>query len=98
MAFDLEGIKDILVCPKSKSKLVMQDASLICVDPDCRLRYDIRDGIPIMLIEEATELSSEDWKATMQKQGRDPDSGLSHDEADTTGVNGDSADEGDGGE
>ena len=83
MAFDLEGLKDILVCPKSKSKLVMEGQSLTCVDPDCRLRYEIRDNIPIMLIEEATELSPEDWGAIMQKRGRDPVSGKSGDEPDT---------------
>ena len=88
MTFEFEGLKDILVCPQSKSKLVMEDQSLICVDPDCRLCYEIRDDIPIMLIEEATKLSPEDWGATMQKQGRDPVSGQSTDASDTTDGNG----------
>lgn len=45
----------ILRCPKCKGALrtVSEPAeSLEC--PTCRLRYAVRDGIPIMLIDEAT--------------------------------------------
>jgi uncharacterized protein YbaR (Trm112 family) len=47
---------EILVCPKCKGELEYRerDQSLVC--PACRLRYPIRDGIPIMLIDEATPL------------------------------------------
>ncbi|CAN5372890.1 Trm112 family protein [soil metagenome] len=47
---------DILVCPKCKGELRHQEEppSLIC--DYCRLRYEIRDGIPIMLIDEAKPL------------------------------------------
>ena len=46
----------ILVCPKCKGELQYNaDASsLVC--PACRLRYPVRDDIPIMLIDEATPL------------------------------------------
>jgi len=46
----------ILVCPKCKGELVHRerDSALDC--PTCRLRYAIRDDIPIMLIDEATPL------------------------------------------
>jgi len=46
----------ILVCPKCKGPLVYQDdaASLTC--EHCRLRYPVRDDIPIMLVDEATPL------------------------------------------
>jgi uncharacterized protein YbaR (Trm112 family) len=46
----------LLVCPKCKGELEYREseASLIC--QHCRLRYAIRDGIPIMLIDEATPL------------------------------------------
>jgi len=71
MSFNFEGLEGILVCPKSRSKLVMEGESLVSADPECRLQYAIRDGIPIMLIEEATELSGEQWGAIMQKHGRD---------------------------
>jgi len=75
MPFDFTQLATILVCPESKSLLVIDEQSLICLDPDCRLNYEIRDGIPIMLVEEARQLSFADWGAIMKKQGRDPVSG-----------------------
>lgn len=46
----------ILVCPRCKGELEYrpQESSLVC--HACRLRYPIRDGIPIMLIDDATPL------------------------------------------
>jgi uncharacterized protein YbaR (Trm112 family) len=46
----------ILVCPRCHGTLEYREheASLIC--PACRLRYPVRDDIPIMLLEEATPL------------------------------------------
>ena len=68
MPFNFETLEEVLLCPQSKSKLVLDGESLVCVDPECRLRFQIRDEIPIMLIDEATELSVEDWEAVMRKQ------------------------------
>lgn len=51
---------DILVCPICKGKLVYQKSAgeLICkVD---RLAYPIRDGIPVMLEQEARELPADE--------------------------------------
>ena len=47
---------DILACPKCKQgvKLNEQEDGLIC--ENCRLLYEIRDDIPIMLVEEAKNL------------------------------------------
>ena len=44
---------EILVCPKCKGELALTEAQdgLIC-NP-CGLKYEIRDDIPIMLIDEA---------------------------------------------
>ena len=46
----------ILVCPKCRGDLEYRpdEPSLVC--PACRLRYPVRDGIPIMLIAEASPL------------------------------------------
>ncbi len=46
----------ILVCPKCKGDLTYDAAAPALDCPACRLRYAIRDGIPIMLIDEATPL------------------------------------------
>ena len=47
---------EVLVCPKCKGKLELTEAQdgLIC--HNCRLKYEIRDDIPIMLIDEAKPL------------------------------------------
>ena len=46
---------DILACPKCKGDLDydVENEKLIC--NECRLKYDIKDGIPIMLIDEAEQ-------------------------------------------
>jgi uncharacterized protein YbaR (Trm112 family) len=48
---------DLLVCPKCKEKVYLSENGdgLIC--NTCQLCYEIRDGIPIMLIDEAKKLS-----------------------------------------
>ena len=46
----------ILVCPKCKGELAYQEAIPALDCPRCRLRYPVRDDIPIMLIDEATPL------------------------------------------
>ena len=57
------GIKkellDILACPKCKErvKLTEKEDGLIC--EKCRLVYEIREDIPIMLIDEAKPLSAD---------------------------------------
>ena len=45
---------EILVCPRCRGhiRLNEDESGLIC--DECRLMYEIRDGIPVMLIEEAT--------------------------------------------
>ncbi len=47
---------DLLVCPKCKGELRYEPApeSLVC-EKD-RLRYEVRDDIPILLIDEAKPL------------------------------------------
>jgi uncharacterized protein len=48
-----KDLMKILVCPKCKGLLVLNENKdgLIC--EKCRLLYEIRNGIPVMLIEEA---------------------------------------------
>lgn len=50
---------DILACPACKSslKLLKDEQELLCAP--CRLAYPIRDDIPIMLVDEARRLSSD---------------------------------------
>ena len=54
MALDAELLK-ILACPACKGPLTYRpDAALDC--PVCRKRYPVRDGIPVMLVDEAVPL------------------------------------------
>ena len=48
---------EILACPKCKGDIYLNDTKdgLIC--ETCRLSYEIRDDIPIMLIDEARPLN-----------------------------------------
>ena len=48
-----KALLDILACPKCKQEVKQDGDFLQCQNPDCRLRYPVRNGIPIMLIEEA---------------------------------------------
>ena len=44
---------DILVCPKCKGNIYLNSAEdgLIC--DNCKLIYEIKEGVPVMLIDEA---------------------------------------------
>ncbi len=49
---------DILACPKCKGDIKMNESEdgLIC--DGCKLLYRIKDGIPVMLIDEAENIDS----------------------------------------
>ena len=51
-----QELLDILACPKCKGDIRLIDAGdgLIC--DNCKLLYEIKDDIPIMLIDEAKPL------------------------------------------
>ena len=43
----------ILVCPRCKGALAYREADAVLTCPACRLAYPVRDGIPVMLVDEA---------------------------------------------
>ena len=49
---------DILVCPACKTKVLLEDERLVC--HHCGRKYPIRDGIPVMLIEEGDKALAEE--------------------------------------
>ena len=55
MAINKE-LLDILACPKCKGDIYLNNSGdgLIC--DHCKLMYEIKDDIPIMLIDEAKEI------------------------------------------
>lgn len=58
MAIDKE-LLDILACPKCKGEIFLTESQdgLIC--KSCRLLYEIKNDIPIMLIDEAVPLGED---------------------------------------
>ena len=48
---------EILACPICKSGLLYQKSVEELVCAPCRIAYPVRDDIPVMLIEEARQLS-----------------------------------------
>jgi len=53
-------LMEILVCPVSKKSLVQKEDELVCYESG--LAYPIRDGIPIMMPEEARKLKKDEIK------------------------------------
>lgn len=54
---------EILVCPATKDRLVYHKEANELLSRKARLAYPIRDGIPIMLVDEARALSDEEANA-----------------------------------
>jgi hypothetical protein len=46
-----EELLKILACPLCKTDVILKDDRIVCTK--CKRRYPIREGIPVMLIEEA---------------------------------------------
>ncbi len=51
---------DILVCPICKGRLEYDRGADELICRACRLAYPVRDGIPVMLEDEARQLSVEE--------------------------------------
>ena len=52
---------ELLVCPVTKGPLVYQRDTQELISRSARLAYPVRDGIPIMLENEAREITEEEW-------------------------------------
>ena len=53
MAVDSRLI-DLLVCPSCRSGIEYKDRRNLIICTSCELQYPVRDGIPVMLVEEAS--------------------------------------------
>ena len=73
-----DALLEVLVCPKSKQPLIYfprgednrdeAEAFLLC--PASRLRYPIRDGVPVMLVDEATPVEAAQVDALIARAGQ----------------------------
>jgi uncharacterized protein YbaR (Trm112 family) len=57
MSLDAE-LLEILVCPNDRGDIDYLEAEQVIVCRVCGYRYPVRDGIPVMLIDEAEKPSS----------------------------------------
>lgn len=57
----------ILVCPESHAPLVQVDDWLYSTDEKTRRRYPVRDGIPIMLIDESEVVDEPAFRQVMEQ-------------------------------
>ena len=58
MALD-QQLLEILACPEDKGELMYFENENILYNPRLRRAYPIRDGIPVLLVNEAEEISEE---------------------------------------
>ena len=66
MALDPQ-LLDILACPEDKGPLLYFEDESILYNPRLHRSYEVRDGIPDMLIDEATAVSDEDHDRLLAK-------------------------------
>jgi uncharacterized protein YbaR (Trm112 family) len=54
------ALLELFACPKCQSRLRPDAAAgeMLCTSPTCGLAYPIRDGIPVLLVEEARSRSA----------------------------------------
>ncbi len=65
-----KDLLEILACPETKAPVVEVEADgehwLVSTDAATRRRYPVRDGIPIMLIDESEVMEVDAWRAVVE--------------------------------
>lgn len=62
-----EKLLEILACPLTKKPIVVEGDWIVSTDSETRRRYPIKDGIPVMLIDESEEVNPEEWREIMKR-------------------------------
>jgi uncharacterized protein len=70
MALD-PRLLEILACPEDKGPLLYFEDENSLYNPRLKRRYDIRDDIPVMLIDEATTVSGDEHDRLVAKADAD---------------------------
>lgn len=69
MAVIDKKVLEILACPLSKARLVLDGDRLVSVDAETRRAYAIVDGFPNLLISESTTLDADEHRQVLEKHG-----------------------------
>lgn len=59
---------EILVCPANKTALIFDETKQELIAVSSGLAYPVRDGIPILLVDEARKMSLEESESYRKKQ------------------------------
>jgi len=70
MALDPK-LLEILACPDDKGSLLYFESEQALYNPRLKRRYDIRDDIPVMLVDEATTVDGAEHERLMAKADAD---------------------------
>ncbi len=64
-----QGLLKMMACPVSHAPVVQLDDWIYSTDRETRRRYPIRDGIPIMLIDDSEVVEPEAFDRVMSQVG-----------------------------
>ncbi|CAN5515797.1 Trm112 family protein [soil metagenome] len=70
MALDPK-LLEILACPEDKGSLLYFESEHALYNPRLKRRYEIRDDIPVMLVEEATSVDDAEHDRLVAKAAAD---------------------------
>ena len=70
MALD-QKLLEILACPEDKGSLLYFESEHALCNPRLKRRYEIRDDIPVMLVDEATTVDDAEHDRLMAKAEAD---------------------------
>lgn len=62
-----------LVCPACRSPLAIGSMRHVCRGADCRLAFDVRDGLPRLVEADALVLEPADWETANAAPDQHPD-------------------------
>lgn len=58
---------EVLACPVDKGPLLWFEDESVLYNPRLHKRYEVRDGVPVMLVEEATDVDEAEHERLMAK-------------------------------
>jgi uncharacterized protein YbaR (Trm112 family) len=50
-----QTLLSILACPACQADVIEKDDKIVCTNVTCALKYPVREGIPVMLVDEASK-------------------------------------------